>query len=70
VVGVEQRLVQRTLHVVIGSEQYTSVPCGGRVDRSATESVVARIAGLVGVAARTKAKPQLVIEKIEPATAL
>jgi heavy metal translocating P-type ATPase len=36
-----------------------------RVDRPATESVVARIAGLVEVAARTKAKTQLFIEKIE-----
>ncbi|WP_020388662.1 heavy metal translocating P-type ATPase [Kribbella catacumbae] len=36
-----------------------------RVDRPATESVVARIAGLVEEAARTKAKTQLFIEKIE-----
>jgi heavy metal translocating P-type ATPase len=36
-----------------------------RVDRPAAESVVARIAGLVGEAARTKAKTQLFIERIE-----
>ncbi|GAB3840240.1 heavy metal translocating P-type ATPase [Kribbella italica] len=36
-----------------------------RVDRPAAESVVARIAGLVEEAARTKAKTQLFIEKIE-----
>jgi len=36
-----------------------------RVDRPATESVVARIAGLVEEAARTKAKTQLFIEKVE-----
>lgn len=36
-----------------------------RVDRPATESVVARIAGLVEEAARTKARTQLFIEKIE-----
>jgi heavy metal translocating P-type ATPase len=36
-----------------------------RVDRPATGSVVARIAGLVEEAARTKAKTQLFIEKVE-----
>ncbi|MGC4942264.1 heavy metal translocating P-type ATPase [Kribbella sp. DT2] len=36
-----------------------------RVDRAAAESVVARIAGLVEEAARTRAKTQLFIEKIE-----
>ncbi|HET6988830.1 MAG TPA: heavy metal translocating P-type ATPase [Kribbella sp.] len=36
-----------------------------RVDRPAAESVVARIAGLVEEAARTKAKTQLFIEKVE-----
>lgn len=36
-----------------------------RVDRSAEDSVVARIAGLVEEAGRTKAKTQLFIEKIE-----
>jgi heavy metal translocating P-type ATPase len=36
-----------------------------RVDRPAAESVVARIAGLVEEAARTKAKTQLCIEKVE-----
>ncbi|WP_344115762.1 heavy metal translocating P-type ATPase [Kribbella alba] len=36
-----------------------------RVDRPAEESVVARIAGLVEEAARTKARTQLFIEKVE-----
>ncbi|MGC4939954.1 heavy metal translocating P-type ATPase [Kribbella sp. DT2] len=36
-----------------------------RIDRPAAESVVARIAGLVDEAARTKARTQLFIEKIE-----
>jgi heavy metal translocating P-type ATPase len=55
---------------VIGDEVFAGTLNGTgalqvRVDRPAGESVVARIAGLVEEAARTKAKTQLFIEKIE-----
>ncbi|WP_281388930.1 heavy metal translocating P-type ATPase [Kribbella qitaiheensis] len=54
----------------IGSEVFAGTLNGSsalriRVDRPAAESVVARIAGLIEDAARTKAKTQLFIEKIE-----